>query len=441
MISPCNNRVSAEADTAGLQIQPCRNASSEYDQLMTKHIAIIATLDTKGPEAAFMAGMVRERGHLPIVIDVGAFTASSKADFSNNTVAEQAGCSLEMLVRTGARDTVINTMGQGARRVLLALLKQGKLDGAIGMGGNQGTAIAAMALRSLPLGFPKFLLSTVASGNMRPYIGNADIGVMFSVADLLGGPNPVSRSVMSNAVAALVGMVERGEPISPAARGRTIALTALGNTEKAANRIHEQLCQRGFQVITFHASGAGGSAMEELMESGIFSGVVDLTPHELSEEVVGAGAYIPVRPGRLAAAGRMGIPQVVSTGGLEYLCFGPKESIPTRLRKRKTYFHNPNNANVKVSRTEMMQIGTVMAERLNTATGPVAVLVPTKGWSVYGSKGGPLYDPKGNMLLLQALKKHLKPSIPFREIDLHINDQTFADICVETLIGLVQERE
>ncbi|MDF1591514.1 MAG: Tm-1-like ATP-binding domain-containing protein [Desulfobacterales bacterium] len=408
---------------------------------MPKHIAIIATLDTKEPEAAFMAGMVREHGHIPIVIDVGAFTASGKADFSNNTVAAQAGCKLERLVQTGERDTVIKTMGQGAMRVLLALLKQGKLDGAIGLGGNQGTAIAAMALRSLPLGFPKFLLSTVASGNMRPYIGNADIGMMFSVADLLGGPNPVSRSVMSNAVAALLGMVERGEPISLAARGRTIALTALGNTEKAANRIHGQLCQRGYQVITFHASGAGGSAMEELMESGIFSGVVDLTPHELSEEVVGAGAYIPVRPGRLTTAGRVGLPQVVSTGGLEYLCFGPKESIPGRLRRRKIYFHNPNNANVKISPTEMAQIGTVMAERLNTAAGPVAVLVPTKGWSVYGSKGGPLFDPKGNRMLLQALKQQLKPSIPYREIDLHINDHAFADICVEALIGFLQERE
>lgn len=388
-----------------------------------------------------MAGMVRERGHVPIIIDVGALTAASEADFSNKTVAAQAGCDLEMLVQTGERDRVIKTMGQGATRVLLALLKEGKLDGAIGLGGNQGTAITAMALRSLPLGFPRFLLSTVASGNMRPYIGYADIGVMFSVADLLGGPNPVSRAVMSNAVAALLGMVEGGERISLRPRDRTIALTALGNTEKAAERIHQQLRQMGFQVITFHASGAGGSAMEELMESGIFSGVVDLTTHELSEEVVGAGAYIPVRPGRLTTAGRVGIPQVVSTGGLEYLCFGPKESIPNRLRRRKTYFHNPNNANVKISRTEMAQIGTVMAARLNTATGPVAVLVPTKGWSVYGSKGGPLYDPKGNMLLLQALKKHLKPSIPFREIDLHINDQAFADVCVETLIAFVKERE
>jgi len=408
---------------------------------MIKHVAIIATLDTKGPEAAFMAGLVRERGHVPIIIDVGALTASGAADFSNTTVASQAGSSLDALLRTGARDALIKTMGLGARQVLLTLLKEGRLDGAVGLGGNQGTAIAAAALRSLPLGFPKFLLSTVASGNMRPYIGHADIGVMFSVADLHGGPNPVSRAVMTNAVAALLGMVERGEPISLAANARSIALTALGNTEKAANRIHQQLRQRGFQVITFHASGAGGSAMEALMESGIFSGVVDLTPHELSEEVLGAGAYMPVRPGRLATAGRVGIPQVVSTGGLEYLCFGPKESIPSRLRRRKTYFHNPNNANVKISRTEMTQIGTVMAERLNAAAGPVALLVPLKGWSVYGSKGGPLYDPKGNALLLQTLKKQLKPSIPYREIDMHINDQAFADLCVEALINFLQERE
>ncbi|MEW6673608.1 MAG: Tm-1-like ATP-binding domain-containing protein [Thermodesulfobacteriota bacterium] len=408
---------------------------------MTKHIAIIATLDTKGPEAAFMAGKVRDRGHVPIVIDVGALTASGEADFSNTSVAAHAGCRLETLVRTGERDKVMKTMGSGAAQVLIALLREGKLDGVIGIGGNQGTAIAAMALRGLPLGFPKFLLSTVASGNMRPYVGHADIGVMFSVADLAGGPNPVSRAVMSNAVAALLGMVETGERISLGRRDRTIAVTSLGNTEKAVSRIHQQLARRGFQVITFHASGAGGSAMEALMEAGIFGGVIDLTPHELSEEVVGAGAYVPVRPGRLETAGRAGIPQVVSTGGLEYLCFGPKESIPERFRRRKTYFHNPNNANVKISRTEMAQIGTVMAQRLNTATGPVAVLAPAKGWSVYGSKDGPLYDPRGNGMLLQALKEHLKPSILFREIDLHINDPSFADICTETLIGFLQERE
>src|SRR4030042_5511869 len=178
------------------------------------------------------------------------------------------------------------------------------------------------------------------------------------------------------------GKIEPGE--------RIIAVTASGNTEPAVTLAAKQLHKSGFQGIPFHASGAGGSAMEELIEQGIIHGVLDLTPHELTEEVVGAGAYIPVKPGRLRAAGAKGIPQVVSTGGMEYLCFGPKESIPLRLRKRKIYMHNPFNANVGVSRKEMAQVGKIMAERLNEAKGMTAVLIPLQGGSISGAKGGPL---------------------------------------------------
>ena len=176
--------------------------------------------------------------------------------------------------------------------------------------------------------------------------------------------------------------------------------------------------------------------MEELIEDGVFHGVVDLTPHELTEEVVAAGAYVPVRPGRLLAAARSGIPQIVSTGAMEYLCFGPRESIPPRLRQRKTYFHNPNNANVKTSRAEMSKVGKVMAERLNQAKGNTEILIPLKGSSIYGSKGGPLYDPVGGALLLKALKQNLDPKIPLREIDAHINDPEFADTCVNRFLHL-----
>ena len=188
-----------------------------------------------------------------------------------------------------------------------------------------------MAMRVLPFGFPKYLVSTVASGNIRPYVGDRDIGVVFSVGDFLGGTNPVTGPILANAVAAVVGMAEHGTRIAVEPGERTIAVTALGNTEPAASRAVKTLKERGFQAVAFHASGAGGSAMEDLIEEGLIQGVFDLTPHELTEEVVGAGAYQPVNPGRLTAAGRKGIPQVVSTGGLEYLCFGPRESIPLRL--------------------------------------------------------------------------------------------------------------
>jgi uncharacterized protein (UPF0261 family) len=181
--------------------------------------------------------------------------------------------------------------------------------------------------------------------------------------------------------------------------------------------------------------------MEELIAEGLIHGVLDLTPHELTEEVVGAGIYRPVRPGRMTAAGTKGIPQVVSTGGMEYLCFGPRESIPPGLRKRRIYMHNPFNANVKLSRNEMARVGGVMAERLNAATGPTAVLVPLKGWSVYGAPGGVLYDGTGNRALLKTLKDRLRKDIDLREIDAHINDDLFVDACVNQLITYMEEEK
>jgi len=402
-----------------------------------KHIAIIATCDTKGAEVFFMASLIRDHGINPVIIDVGPLTPSSaRFDISNQRVAELAGYKLKELVGKKQRDQIMVAMGQGAIKALQRLLKADRLDGVIGLGGNQGSAVASMAMKSLPIGLPKFLLSTVASGNIRPYIGYTDIAVMFSVVDLVGGPNLVSRSILTNAIAAVVGMVETGEKISRHRKEKNVAITALGNTEEAVQRISAGLRQRGFHVMAFHASGAGGSAMEALIEDGVIHGVVDLTPHELTEEVAAAGAYVPVRPGRLQAAARCGIPQIVSTGAMEYLCFGPKESIPARLRKRKTYFHNPNNANVRASRAEMSKVGKVMAERLNASKGKTEVLIPLRGSSVYGSKGGPLYDPAGSALLLRSLKKNLKSGIPLKEIDCHINDPEFADMCVSRFLNL-----
>lgn len=403
-----------------------------------KHIAIVSTMDTKAAEARYLSTVIRNRGHYPILVDVGPLSGNTvQADYSNQTVAEEGGWNLKSLVETGQRDLMMSIMGKGAASILINLLKKNELGGVIGIGGNQGSAIASIAMKGLPIGFPKFLVSTVASGNIRPYVGHKDIGVMFSVADLVGGPNLVTQSVLSNAVSALLGMVEHGERISIKKEEKAIALSALGNTEKTANRIDRMLRDKGFQVITFHASGAGGTAMEELIEDGIFTGLIDLTPHELTEEVVGLGAYVPVKPGRMTAAAKSGLPQIVSTGGLEYLCFGPKHTIPPKLKNRKTYFHNPYNANVKASRREMETVGRVMAERLNTAKGPTEVLVPLKGWSVYGSKGGPLYDPQGNGMLLRSLKKHLNRSLQIKEIDAHINDPEFADACIENLMKLM----
>ncbi len=398
-------------------------------------IAILATLDTKGEEVAYMKDLFEAQGHSTLIIDVGPLGPPGvPADISHEEVARWAGWELTNLIETRERGRIMEEMGKGGMNLLLHLYQEGKIDGIIGLGGNQGSAIASMAMRALPYGFPKYLVSTVASGNIRPYVGHKDIGVVFSVGDFLGGPNPITRSTLANAASAVMGMVEHSARVTMEPGDRTIAVTALGNTEPAASQAVRLLHERGFQVIPFHASGAGGSAMEELIEQGMVHGVLDLTPHELTEEIVGAGAYIPVKPGRLKSAGAKGIPQVVSTGGIEYLCFGPKESIPLRLRKRKIYMHNPLNANVRVSRHEMVKVGKTMAERLNEARGMTAILIPLQGWSTYGAKGGPLYDEMGYKVFLKALKNHLRTSIRLEEVDAHINDGLFVDRCVKQLV-------
>ncbi len=403
-------------------------------------IAVLGTMDTKGPEAAYLKQLIEARGHNALLVDVGPLgPPGTSPQVQSSRIAELAGSSLEELLRDGRRERIMEAMGRGAGRLLVQLLGEGGLQGVIGLGGNQGTAIAAAAMRALPLGFPKFLVSTVASGNLRPYVGHKDIAVMFSVSDLFGGPNTVSAAILANAASALLGMVEQGGQICAGSPERTIAITALGNTEKAVSHAAKLLKESGFEPVGFHASGAGGSAMEELVAAGAIGGVLDITPHELAEEVAGAGIYAPVVPGRLTAAGRKGVPQVVSTGSLEYLCFGPRESIPPRLRRRRTYMHNPYNANVKLSRGEMKRVGQVMAERLNQARGPAAVLVPARGWSVYGSRGGPLHDPGGNRALLDALQRGLRSGIPCTLVDAHINDPGFAGACVQTMVGLMRE--
>lgn len=261
--------------------------------------------------------------------------------------------------------------------------------------------------------------------------------MLFSVADLLGGPNSVVEPVLRNAAAAIAGMATAGAGRARRADDAFVAVTALGNTHPAVTRIIAVLRSHGFRVAAFHASGAGGSAMERLVSEGRVEGVIDLTPHELTEEVIGAGWYQPVEPGRCTAAGRAGVPQVIAPGSLEYLCFGPRESLPPRFRRRRTYLHNPMCAHVPASRREMAAVGQALARRLNRARGPVAVVVPLRGWSIYGGPGGPLHDAGARAALLAALGRYLARRIPVHRLPLHINDPAFADHCCAVLLGML----
>ena len=395
-------------------------------------VGLVSTLDTKGREIAFLAACLQERGLATLLIDVGLFEPQIVPDISRQDVAAAAGVELSGLLGR-PRGDIMSAMGCGAGEILCRLHHEGRLDGVLGLGGNQGTSIICGAMRRLPLGVPKLMVSTVASGNMRPYIGATDIAMLFSVADLLGGPNPVVEGVLRNAAAAMAGMAASPAPPPAADAAPLVALSALGNTHPAVARSMDLLRSAGYQVAAFHASGACGSAMERLIAAGRFAAVLDLTPHELTEEVIGAGWYQPVEGGRVIAAGERGIPQVLAPGGMEYLVFGPPESLPPRFRRRPTYYHNPNCANVRTSRREMTMVGRVLAERLNRAKGPVAVVLPMKGWSIYGTPGGPLHDAPADAAFVRSLTHNLRADIPVHRLPLHINDPAFADFCCDIL--------
>jgi uncharacterized protein (UPF0261 family) len=403
-------------------------------------IALLGTLDTKGLEVAFLKGCLEALGRSALVIDAGVFEPQGiRPDISHEEVAAAAGADLTSL-SSRPREEIMATMGRGAGIILHRLHDEGRLEGVLGLGGVQGTVIACTAMRELPLGFPKLLISTVVSGNLRPYTGVSDIAVLFSVADLLGGPNSIVEPILRNAAAAIAGMAGAAAGPAEHAEAPLVAITALGNTHPAVTRAMSVLRSRGYRVAAFHASGAGGSAMERLVAEGRVVAVLDLTPHELTEEVVGAGWYQPIQPGRLTAAGRTGIPQVVAPGGIEYLCFGPRESVPRRFRRRPTYYHNPLSANVRASSREMAAVGQAMAERLNQAKGPVAVVLPLKGWSQYGAPGGPLHDAGAQAAFVRALTGHLRADIPVHRLQLHINDSTCADHCCALLLDMMASR-
>jgi uncharacterized protein (UPF0261 family) len=404
---------------------------------MDPFVAVLATLDTKGGEAAYLRDVLAELGYRTRIVDIGlrpTELADPERDVPAEVVAHAAGSSLLELREHTRRDRAMAEMAAGAGLLLRVWHGAGQLSGVLAVGGNQGTAVAAAAMRPLPYGVPKVIVSTVASGNVRGYVGDSDVTMMFSVADLLGGPNAVTAPVLRGAAAAVAGMVAAGRPVPPSEVRPLVATTAFGNTHAAVTTAIERLRAGGVDTVAFHASGACGSAMERLVAEGVFEGVLDLTTHELLGEIEPADIYTPVRPGRLTAAGERGIPQVLVPGGCEYYCFGAEETIPERLRDRSVHHHNPHNTNVRASAPELDRLGALFAERANAATGPTTVLVPLRGWSQIGSPGGILHDPDANAALVARLRADLAPHVEYRELDLPINDPRFAVEAAEALL-------
>jgi uncharacterized protein (UPF0261 family) len=403
---------------------------------MSKTIAIMATLDTKGEEVKYLKERIERRGKKVFIIDMGlrGVPAPIPTDVTRDMLAEASGSTMAV-VEKKVRGEAIEIMVKGIAKVIRDSYDKGKFQGILAIGGLDGALLASAGLRALPLGVPKFLLTPIAEGNEKfgTYIGTSDMIMMHSVVDILG-INQISRKVFDNAVGAMVGMVDMD--VVPKLEGRNvIAVTMYGNTTPAVMRAKNILEEKGFEVVVFHPNGTGGRAMEELIEEGLVNAVLDMTPHEIVDELfhgVHAGG-----PHRLEAAGKKGIPQVVVTGCLDFILLGPMASLEEKYKKRQMYFFNPAVTMVRMTLEERATVGRVMAEKLNKATGPTRVLIPLKGFCMYCHPGEPLHDPEGDRMLIETLKKHLKPQIPVVEVDAHINDPEFADTAAAAMIELI----
>ena len=396
-------------------------------------IAILGTMDTKGVEHGFVADLIRERGHKVLVIDVGsAGEARLKPDITRVEVAAAAGVDFTALAARQDRGDSVTVMSRGAPVVLAKLVAENRIDGVISLGGGGGTAIATAAMRALPVGFPKLMVSTLASGNVAPYVGVKDIVMFPSVVDV-AGLNRISRQLLTRAAGAICGMVEMQIPV--AADKPIIAASQFGNTTPCIEHAKKILEAAGYEVIVFAATGTGGRTMESLIETGLVAGVLDVTTTEWADELV--GGVLSAGPTRLEAAARRGVPAVISTGCLDMVNFGPPETVPAKFAGRKFYQHNPQVTLMRTTPDECAKLGGMLAEKINLSTGPVTVLLPSRGSSMISAPGGPFHDPAADAALYSALKLNLRSDVPVKELETAINDPAFAEACAESLLRIL----
>ena len=399
-------------------------------------IAILGTMDTKGEEHAFVAEQIRRRGHQTLVIDTGTLDAPKlKPDITRQEVATAAGFDLAAITVKRDRGEAVKAMSLGAPVILEKLARENKIDGVISLGGGGGTAIGTAAMRALPIGFPKLMVSTLASGNTAQYVGVKDIVMFPSIVDV-AGLNRISRQILTRAAGAICGMVESSAAIedgrSSGGDKPVIVASQFGNTTACVDHARKILETAGYEVLVFHATGTGGRTMESLIESGMVTGVLDVTTTEWADELVGGN--LGAGPTRLEAAARHGVPAIVTPGCLDMVNFGPPETVPAKFSGRNFYPHNPQVTLMRTTPAECAKLGQILAEKINLSTGPVTVLLPLKAISVISAPGQKFHDPAADQALFDNLKAHLRKDIPVIEMDCLINDAVFAEACARELL-------
>ena len=407
-------------------------------------IAVLGTLDTKGEEHGFVAELIRARGHTALVIDVGTLEPPKiQPDISRDEVARAAGFDLAALVARRDRGEAVTAMSKGAPVILSRLLAEKKIDGVISLGGGGGTSICTAGMRALPIGFPKLMVSTLASGNTAQYVGVKDIVMMPSIVDV-AGLNRISRPILTRAAGAICGMVEveslalRGESGASADKPVIVA-SQFGNTTDCVNHARKLLEAKGYEVLVFHATGTGGRTMESLIEAGLVTGVLDITTTEWADELV--GGILGAGPTRCEAAAKHAVPAIVTPGCLDMVNFGARDTVPSKFAGRCFYQHNPQVTLMRTTPDECQRLGEILAEKVNGSKAPVTVLLPLRGISVISAAGQPFHDPAADAALFASLKTNLRQDIPVRELDCNINDDAFAEACVEELLKNIAARK
>lgn len=409
-------------------------AISPFPIPLRRGIVLAATLDTKGEEVEFLRNALAAHGVSTIVIDCGVLGAPAiAADIPREAVAAAAGIDLDTLRRNRDREAAIEAMLCGLGDVLRTLLDRNLVGGYIGIGGGTNAALASIAFRLMPLGLPKLLLSTNASGQTKPIVGFKDVVLMHSVVDILGMNSFLADMLRRAAavMAALLAVPPTPEPIT----GRRIAMTTFGSTTEAADHAVELLARAGCEVLSFHARGIGGEAAEAFLRDGRVDAILDLTITEIADEIVGGVGT--AGPTRLTAAGERGLPQLILPGAIDMVNFGPRESVPARFDRRKFVAHTPHVTLMRTSAAENVAIARFVAERINAAAGPVAVLLPMRGFSAYDREGGPFFDPRADNAFRRELLDRVASHIPVEAIDAHINERRTMERATDLLLAML----
>jgi uncharacterized protein (UPF0261 family) len=393
-------------------------------------VVLVGTLDTKGLEYDYLRERLRAHGVETILVDAGVLgEPRAKPDVTREEVARAAGADVDALAAADDRGAAVETMARGAAAIVTALHSEGRLDGVLALGGSGGTAVATEAMRALPVGIPKLMVSTMASGDTRPYVGATDVTMTYSVVDI-SGINAVSARILANAAAAMAGMAA-AEPPAAAGGGPLVGATMFGVTTPCVTTARERLEELGYEVLVFHATGTGGQSMEALMRSRFITASLDVTTTELADDLV--GGVLSAGPDRLEAAGELGLPQVVSVGALDMVNFGPIDTVPAEFRSRNLYKHNPTVTLMRTTSAECAELGRRIARKLNAARGPVTLFLPLRGVSLIDTEGQVFCDPEADRALFDALRETLDPGADVRELDTDVNDPAFARAMADTL--------